>query len=968
MVDILNRGSRWLRCDLHVHTPASFFHQYGDSKDEATWEQFVAELEALPVEFKVVGINDYVTLDGYKKILDYKSQGRLKNIVCLLPVIEFRINRFAGESKLRRINYHVIFSDEIDVDTIQSQFLNSIASSYTLESGSPDPDWSAALTDDSFIDLGQRLKKRAPGNTSLQNETDWKVGFSNFNVDYGALKTILAKPQFLDRVVTAIGKGEWDDFRWDAGGAAEKRSIINEADIIFISSATPEHYDKAKAKLKRDQVNHTLLDCSDAHYYSGSNEKDRIGNCNTWLKIEPSFDGLKQILFESEDRIRVSEVHPDQKAPYQTIANVRFVNGGRYFTNEPIKLSSGLNAVIGGKSTGKSLLAGLIVKSSDPSEYAKRKGTTRLRELNWIEEKQPGVDFRVHWKDGGETSLRNNNQHESRKITYFPQHYLNAQINDKGAGNKELNKIIRDILSQTPIYRDAFLNYEKARQGIDQEIAADSSHFETKLRDLRGMKKLQQEKGKSADIKKNIDRLNQELSELKSQYDLSEEEIEKHHEITSCVKDLQEEKKIIDKNINVLSEANRERITQSLQLSELLGSRYEELSDAVNAEIEAQLAKLTPEYVDNVYGIVAESLREQQGKRSAIEARIKEKEEEHAPILLKIRNSAPLREKNKLIHEESAKLDEMKKIEDRIGEFDDELDKLTQRLGKYIERKIQCTELVKQEIKEHPFADQDDQLGIVVEHKCQAGHVQDILKDRVKYQSNSKIRKFINDDEFGDNDVEAYTERLAIVLDQARSDTLELKGENKISRIVQDVLSDAIYLNYDLKLGQDSFSIMSPGKRALALLRVLVELDQSQHPIILDQPEDDLDNRSVYEGLAKYLKKKKNDRQIIVVTHNPNVVVGADSEHVIVANQSGQESNQDNRSFHFEYIYGGLENSFEDADTSYILERQGIREHVCEILDGGEAAFGRRERLYSGFRRRLLMPRDVDASSSIAAE
>ncbi|MEZ5935933.1 MAG: hypothetical protein R3F54_29275 [Alphaproteobacteria bacterium] len=313
-------------------------------------------------------------------------------------------------------------------------------------------------------------------------------------------------------------------------------------------------------------------------------------------------------------------------------------------------------------------------------------------------------------------------------------------------------------------------------------------------------------------------------------------------------------------------------------------------------------------------------------------------------------------------------MDEVKKIEDSIDELEDELDRLTRRLRGYIERKVQCTKIVKEGIKEHPFADQDDQLGIVVEHKCQAAHVQDILRDRVKYQSNSEVRKFINDDEFGDDDIEDYAERLTIVLDQARSDTLELKGENKISRIVQDILSDAIYLNYDLKLGQDSFSIMSPGKRALALLRVLVELDQSQHPIILDQPEDDLYNRSVYDGLAKYLKRKKNDRQIIVVTHNPNVVVGADSEHVIVANQSGQESNKDNRKFHFEYIYGGLENSFENIASPYILERQGIREHVCEILDGGEAAFGRREKLYSGFRRRLIVPRDIDASSSIAAE
>src|SRR6202012_5318530 len=105
---------------------------------------------------------------------------------------------------------------------------------------------------------------------------------------------------------------------------------------------------------------------------------------------------------------------------------------------------------------------------------------------------------------------------------------------------------------------------------------------------------------------------------------------------------------------------------------------------------------------------------------------------------------------------------------------------------------------------------------------------------------------------------------------------------------------------------------------------------------------------SIYDGLAKYIKSKKQHRQIIVVTHNPNVVVGADSEYVVVANQSGQESNQDNRTYRFEYIYGGLEHSFIDKANTYVLEKKGVREHVCEILDGGDDAFRSREQLYSG--------------------
>jgi len=112
-----------------------------------------------------------------------------------------------------------------------------------------------------------------------------------------------------------------------------------------------------------------------------------------------------------------------------------------------------------------------------------------------------------------------------------------------------------------------------------------------------------------------------------------------------------------------------------------------------------------------------------------------------------------------------------------------------------------------------------------------------------------------------------------------------------------------------------------------------------------------LDNRAIYRELVVYLKKKKKDRQIIVVTHNPNIVVSADSELVIVANQNGTGTPNLNNS-KFQYISGSLEftkrptNTGKKNDISSILESQGIREHVCEILEGGSDAFKKREEKY----------------------
>ena len=72
----INRGSEWNIWDLHVHTPASLCAEYGGDTDEI-WEKFITELENLPIEVKVLGINDYLFLDSYKKGLEYKKRGDL---------------------------------------------------------------------------------------------------------------------------------------------------------------------------------------------------------------------------------------------------------------------------------------------------------------------------------------------------------------------------------------------------------------------------------------------------------------------------------------------------------------------------------------------------------------------------------------------------------------------------------------------------------------------------------------------------------------------------------------------------------------------------------------------------------------------------------------------------------------------------------------------------------------------------
>ena len=207
---------------------------------------------------------------------------------------------------------------------------------------------------------------------------------------------------------------------------------------------------------------------------------------------------------------------------------------------------------------------------------------------------------------------------------------------------------------------------------------------------------------------------------------------------------------------------------------------------------------------------------------------------------------------------------------------------------------------------------------------------------------------------FIDNFVNQYESNLANVCGEFLSKALNYEIDYKNGYANENVVNELLNTNwfnipFELTSQNDEFSDMSEGKQAFVILKLLLEFSTKECPILIDQPEDSLDNRAIYNELVQYLRMKKTQRQIILVTHNPNVVVSADSENVIVANQNGKNSlNEDN--FKFQYVNGSLENTrAKDNENNIILKSQGIREHVCEILEGGKEAFENREKKY-GFK------------------
>jgi hypothetical protein len=414
-------GSTWKKWDLHVHTPESLIHHYPGEKEEA-WEAFLTNLEALPPEFKVIGINDYLFVDGYERVQLERRKGRLRNIELVLPVIELRMDKFGGilelgpdggylPSSWSRINLHVIF-DEIEPKLIMDQFMPAISRRYTLV---PDAagQWGGMLTRENLIALGKAVIASMPEAARAKAPSPLKAGFNNLNVSYEGLKDALANPLLAGKFLVAIGKSEWDCMRWNDNNIADKKTVINEADLVFTASKNPEAYVRALSKLVESGVNAKLLDCSDAHWLSTSGEKDRIGNCFTWVKADSTFQGLVQAIQEFDDRVYVGD-NPLKRAFVEQnktkfIRSVKVTKKQGSTLSEPwfnveLPLNPDLVAIIGNKGSGKSALSDVVALVGNTRHHEKFSFLKDTRFRN------PKTKFAQHfvgelvWDDGSSSS------------------------------------------------------------------------------------------------------------------------------------------------------------------------------------------------------------------------------------------------------------------------------------------------------------------------------------------------------------------------------------------------------------------------------------------------------------------------------------------------------------------------------------------------------------------------------------
>jgi hypothetical protein len=153
------------------------------------------------------------------------------------------------------------------------------------------------------------------------------------------------------------------------------------------------------------------------------------------------------------------------------------------------------------------------------------------------------------------------------------------------------------------------------------------------------------------------------------------------------------------------------------------------------------------------------------------------------------------------------------------------------------------------------------------------------------------------------------------------------KGQSLVALYDYVFALEYVRPRYRLKMGEKELSQLSPGERGTLLLVFYLLIDKEQIPLVIDQPEENLDNQTVFELLVPCIKRTKERRQMIIVTHNPNLAVVCDAEQIVCADLNKAINHE------MKYLTGAIENP-------------SVNKAIVDILEGTRPAFDNRDSKY----------------------
>ncbi len=845
------RGSEWRKWDLHFHTQSSY-----DYKDKSvTDEQIIQTL--IDNQISVVAITDH-------HFIDVDRIERLKNIAkdkaTILPGIEFCSELGGSES----IHFIAFFSENSDIGsiwtTLQGQ-LGLTPADVSNKGGLENVQCDLIDTCDIVHRLG--------GVTSIHAGTKTNTVE---NIKNNLVAKMQQKRRILSDCIDILELGKIGD-------------IDNYKNIVFKGIGFPM----------------PLIICSDNHDIKNYEIKQ-----NCWIKADPTFEGIKQIIYEPEERVRIQETNPTfdfEKSPFTEIQiddSVKVFDDEQdnvIFEKKTIPLNSSLVSIIGGRGTGKSILIDYI--SAGLGQNVKNRNYTKSDKIT--------IKRQTSLKENATSFVLSENPNV--QFMYISQSEIKSIVEKP----QDFTKNIRETIGVTDNYIVSREYREKADQYINEYFGV------IKILEIDGTSSLQ----KKENIEKEIKRYNDFIASITSQE--NKEKLEKYQ---NHIKNLEWKKSFhenLKKQREIILQFESNTNVELQKINEPIAKLNLAIPLLNNSETTDYILKIVIPAVEDSISKTEEEINNTKTAFAGYSGDLATLLSDVAKFQSKV---TELQEQKNIIDENERKFETIKQnyfkelgteIENSINAYKQEIE------NKWLIFKNGSSDYSEEQKQLLLDILGEDNLNVVVELNFDTGKMYQLLMQKLDGRSwnTEKLERTLNI-----NNLDEYLNFIK------QTGVINTFGEqiNPIRSYVLDVLfrkyNEFITHNIIVTSKNKNITKLSHGQQGTIYLRLKLAANLFSKTIVYDQPEDDLDNEFIMSDLVSIFRKIKKYRQIIIVSHNANLVVNADSEQIIIArNEDGV----------LKYTSGSLEN----AD---------INKQICKILEGGENAFLNREKKY-GFKK-----------------
>ena len=901
------QGSRWWKFDFHAHTPAS--EDYGKGPHQVDLKSRTPEewlLDYMRAGIDCVVVTDHNTgawIDDLKaalKKMQIDNHPDFRPLV-LFPGVELSIN--GGVHLLAILDPSKTASD---VDTLLGLV------EYEGTKGRSD-----GVTRRSFPDVVQKIDQA--GGIAIPAHVDGDSGL--FKLAGNTLS------------------------------AALNSEPIHAIEVVDPSSQKPQLYQEKKLRW-------TEVLGSDSHHPHGNAGQSYPGSRFTWVKMgTPSLEGLRLALIDGQLSVRRSDQvsgdpnqHGDIAIESIEVRNARYMGRSRAYS---VGFNPWFNAIIGGRGTGKSTLVEFIrialhrdneLPDTLKKDFEKYNNTYYRRADNGLLTDETTISiyyrkdrtrFRILWHQGGDP-VTIEVEDENGKWSY-DQGDVAQRFPVRIFSQKQIFELAKAPLALLRIVDDA---REVGRRSWDEEWNAEETRYlslRAKTREIEsGLADETRILGELEDVKRKISIFEQaSYADVLKEYQKRSREQKEVHNWESSWAGLADRLREVASSIvpnpleTSLSESNTSENQDLLVKAKQILEKLKEIQQKLEVHAEEAEA-ITRQWL---------SARDDSDWNKAVIASIHNYEKLIERLKAEeVGDTAAYRELVARYHELEEKLtnievrrDELKKVQIQASKSLDKLAglrrNLTQRRKRFLDEVLadnpyvridvipygarEMAEIELRRLLQREAGGFEKDIRTIIEEiypiENDAGSIEDQLK-----KAKTKLHKIVEG-------------RFEGPLSDKRFETHIRKLPPEVfDRINTWFPEDSLRVEYSTSADGSGFRAIqegSPGQKTAALLAFL--FSYGEEPIILDQPEDDLDNRLIYDLIVQQLRAIKRQRQVIVVTHNANIVVNGDAELVIPLAARGGES---------------------QLDGPGCLQERSVRDSICNIMEGGREALELRYR------------------------